>query len=392
MANSELNLCSLIAIQLVARNQLKMKIKSKFSYLMIALIASLILACSGASTPTDTKNPLEELESPKEVFSSSQQVATFAGGCFWCVEAPFEDLNGVISVVSGYAGGKEKNPTYGEVAAGKTSHRESVQITFDPEVISYAELVDIFWQTFDPTDVGGSFFDRGTQYESAIFYQNDQQKKVAEESKKRLDQSRRFSKPVITPLLKFTNFYPAEDYHQDYYKKSPQDYYAYRRGSGRDAFIQKHWPELSAKKYPSPTKGELKSSLNELQYEVTMEGATEFAFNNEYNGNKEQGIYVCVVTGAPLFSSKDKYESGSGWPSFSKPIDARIIDKPVDKTLGMMRVEVRSKLGNSHLGHVFYDGPASTNLRYCMNSAAMKFVPKSQMEAAGYKDYLWIVD
>jgi peptide methionine sulfoxide reductase msrA/msrB len=366
--------------------------KTKLSYPMIALIASLFLACGGGPTPSDSKENTTSVDVPKEVFSATQQVATFAGGCFWCVEAPFEDLDGVISVVSGYAGGKEKNPTYSEVSGGKTSHRESVQITFDPEVISYAELVDIFWQTYDPTDVGGSFFDRGTQYESAIFFHNDQQKKVAEESKKRLDRSKRFSKPIATPIIKFTNFYPAEDYHQDYYKKSPQDYYAYRRGSGRDAFIQKFWPELSAKKYPAPTKGDLKNKLNDLQYEVTMEGATEFAFNNEYNGNKEDGIYVCVVTGAPLFSSKDKYESGSGWPSFSKPIDARVIDKPVDRSLGMARVEVRSKLGNSHLGHVFYDGPEVTNLRYCMNSAAMRFVPKANMEAAGYGAYLWLVD
>jgi peptide methionine sulfoxide reductase msrA/msrB len=368
-----------------------MKINSKYSYPMFALIASLLLACGGGPTAS-TDIQKTEAESPKEVFSATQHVATFAGGCFWCVEAPFEDLDGVISVVSGYAGGKEKNPTYGEVAGGKTSHRESIQITFDPEVISYAELVDIFWQTYDPTDVGGSFFDRGTQYESAIFFHNDEQKRVAEESKKRLDQSKRFSKPIATPIIKFTNFYPAEDYHQDYYKKSPQDYYAYRKGSGRDAFIQKHWPELSAKKYPAPSKGELKKELDELQYEVTMEGATEFAFNNAYNGNKEDGIYVCVVTGAPLFSSKDKYESGSGWPSFTKPIDARIIEKPVDRTLGMLRVEVRSKLGNSHLGHVFNDGPEPTGLRYCMNSAAMKFIPKSEMQAAGYGDYLWVVD
>lgn len=364
----------------------------KISHPMIALIASLFLACGGVTSTSDTQEKTTSTDPQKEVFSASQQVATFAGGCFWCVEAPFEDLDGVISVVSGYAGGKEKNPSYGDVAGGKTSHRESVQVTFDPEVISYAELVDIFWQTYDPTDVGGSFFDRGTQYESAIFFHNDQQKKVAEDSKRRLDQSKRFSKPVATPLIKFTNFYPAEDYHQDYYKKSPQDYYAYRRGSGRDAFIQKHWPELSAKKYPAPAKSTLKKELNELQYEVTMEGATEFAFNNAYNGNKEEGIYVCIVTGAPLFSSKDKYESGSGWPSFSKPIDARVIDKPVDRTLGMTRVEVRSKLGNSHLGHVFYDGPEVTKLRYCMNSAAMRFVPKTEMQAAGYGDYLWLVN
>lgn len=359
---------------------------------MMSLFLSLLMACSGSPTESTAVSATEPEVEKKEVFSTKTQLATFAGGCFWCVEAPFEDLDGVLSVVSGYAGGKEKNPTYGEVSSGKTSHKESVQITFDPEVISYAELVDIFWQTYDPTDVGGSFFDRGTQYESAVFYHDAEQKKVAEDSKAKLDKSGRFSKPVATPVIKYTNFYPAEDYHQDYYKKNPTEYYAYRTGSGRDAFIKKHWPELSTKKYTAPTKAELKKTLNDLQYEVTMEDATEFAFQNEYNGNKKSGIYVCVVSGAPLFSSADKYESGSGWPSFTKPIDARIIEKPIDRELGMTRVEVRSKLGGSHLGHVFYDGPAPTGLRYCMNSAAMKFVPKEEMEAAGYGAFVWLVD
>ncbi len=359
---------------------------------MMSLFLSLLMACTSSPTESTAVSTTEPEVDKKEVFSTKTQLATFAGGCFWCVEAPFEDLDGVLSVVSGYAGGKEKNPTYGDVSAGKTSHKESVQITFDPEVISYAELVDIFWQTYDPTDVGGSFFDRGTQYESAVFYHDAEQKKVAEDSKAKLDKSGRFSKPVATPVIKYTNFYPAEDYHQDYYKKNPTEYYAYRTGSGRDAFIKKHWPELSPKKYAAPTKAELKKTLNDLQYEVTMEDATEFAFQNEYNGNKKSGIYVCVVSGAPLFSSADKYESGSGWPSFTKPIDARVIEKPIDRELGMTRVEVRSKLGGSHLGHVFYDGPAPTGLRYCMNSAAMKFVPKEEMKAAGYGDFIWLVD
>ncbi len=357
---------------------------------MLSLLVGLLMSCG-----TSTAEYQEATASDAELVSNyngNTELATFAGGCFWCVEAPFEGIDGVVSVVSGYSGGKEKNPTYGEVSGGKTSHREAVQITFDPEVISYSELVDIFWQTFDPTDVGGSFYDRGTQYESAIFFHDAEQKKVAEESKKYLDKSEKFKKPIATPVIKYTNFYAAEDYHQDYYKKSPKEYYAYRTGSGRDAFIEAHWPELSEENYPTPTKSELKNNLTELQYEVTMEDATESAFQNEYNGNKKDGIYVDVVSGAPLFSSKDKYESGSGWPSFIKPIDARIIDKPVDKAMGMTRVEVRSKLGNSHLGHVFYDGPEPTSLRYCMNSAAMKFIPKEEMASKGYSDFIWLVD
>ncbi len=347
-----------------------------------------LIACSEA------KNEDKESESISEVeeYTGPTALATFAGGCFWCIEAPFEGIQGVVSVVSGYTGGKEKNPTYSDVSAGKTSHVEAVQITYNPEVISYSELLDIFWQQFDPTDEGGSFYDRGSQYQSAIFFHDNLQKQTAEESKKRLGNSGKFDKPIATPIVKYSKFYEAEEYHQDYYKKNPDEYYAYRRGSGRDAFIAKHWPNDLASQYKIPSKEELKRVLDPLQYEVTMNDATEMAYNNKYNENKEAGIYVCIVSGAPLFSSSDKYESYSGWPSFTKPIDARLIDKPLDYEYGMVRVEVRSKLGNSHLGHVFFDGPKPTQLRYCMNSAAMKFIPKTAMAQEGYGDYVWLVD
>lgn len=360
-----------------------------YSKIILTVVLSYfsLMACS-ASNPDEKKKE----EVAVEDYKGKTELATFAGGCFWCIEAPFEGIDGIFSVVSGYSGGKEKNPTYSQVSGGRTSHKEAVQVTFDPDVISYAEIIDIFWQQFDPTDDGGSFFDRGSQYESAIFFHNNQQKVVAEASKKRLDFSGIFDKPIVTPVIKFTNFYPAEEYHQDYYRKSPREYKAYRTGSGRDRFINQHWDVPSAEKYKKPSKAELKSQLTSLQFKVTMEEATERAFDNMYNENKQAGIYVCIVSGAPLFSSKDKYESYSGWPSFTKPIDARYLDKPVDRSAGMVRVEVRSKLGDSHLGHVFNDGPDPTGLRYCMNSAAMKFIPKGEMKAKGYKAYQWLVE
>ncbi|EOZ95477.1 Peptide methionine sulfoxide reductase MsrA [Indibacter alkaliphilus LW1] len=347
-----------------------------------------LVSCSNAENGQVSTEQEVDLEN----YPGKKVLATFAGGCFWCIEAPFEGIPGILSVVSGYSGGKEKNPNYSDVSSGKTSHREAVQVTFDPDVISYTEIMDIFWQQFDPTDEGGSFYDRGFQYSSAVFYHDKSQKEVAENSIKRLEAAGIFDKPIVTPVIKYSNFYPAEDYHQDYYKKNPEEYYAYREGSGRDAFIAKHWPSNLSEKYKKPSDAELKKRLTTLQYNVTMHEETERAFDNAYNGNKEEGIYVCIVSGAPLFSSKDKYESYSGWPSFTKPIDARLLDKPIDSSYGMTRVEVRSRLGDSHVGHVFNDGPNPTNLRYCMNSAAMKFINKNDMEAEGYGDWLWVLE
>jgi peptide methionine sulfoxide reductase msrA/msrB len=365
--------------------------KSRKKILTLVFMTSFLFSFLACFKAENGKEKIAEKEETSS-YAGPTALATFAGGCFWCIEAPFEGIDGIISVTSGYAGGKEKDPTYEQVAGGKTSHRESVQIAFNPDIISYSELLDIFWQQFDPTDEGGSFYDRGFQYTSAIFYHDKLQKDAAEASLAKLKKSGVFEKPIVTPIIKFTNFYPAEDYHQDYYKKNPDDYYAYRQGSGRDAFIAAHWPTKPEAQYKKPSEKELKERLSPLQFAVTMHEETERAFSNEYNGNKEKGIYVCIVSGAPLFSSTDKYESYSGWPSFTKPLDARLIDKPTDNSYGMVRVEVRSKLGDSHLGHVFNDGPEPTKLRYCMNSAAMRFIPKQEMEKEGYAKWLWAVD
>ncbi|MTT30875.1 peptide-methionine (S)-S-oxide reductase MsrA [Terrilactibacillus sp. BCM23-1] len=309
------------------------------------------------------------------------QRATFAGGCFWCMVKPFDELPGIKSVISGYTGGHTINPSYEEVTTGLTGHVEAVQITYDETVFPYEKLLEIFWQQIDPTDPDGQFFDKGSSYRTAIYYHNEEQKSAAEKSKKRLQESGIFKKPIVTPILPAETFYPAEDDHQAYYKKNPYHYKRYFTGSGRDAFIKKHW---GVKK----DEQELRKKLTDIQFNVTQRNATERPFENEYYASEEEGIYVDVVSGEPLFSSKDKYDAGCGWPSFTKPIQSAHIEEHTDLSHGMIRTEVRSKYADSHLGHVFHDGPDSTGLRYCINSAALRFIPKKDLVKEGYGEYV----
>lgn len=316
--------------------------------------------------------------------AKNYEIATFAGGCFWCMVEPFDERPGIISVVSGYTGGDVENPTYEEVSTNNTGHVEAVQITYDPNVMSYKQLVETFWQQIDPTDAGGQFNDRGESYQTAIFYHNDEQKQVAEQSKQELESSGKFSKPIVTPILPAKAFYEAEEEHQDYYKKQSFHYRLYKKGSGREDFINKHWKE-------KPNKEELKARLTPIQYHVTQKNGTETPFQNEYWDNDKEGIYVDIVSGKVLFSSKDQYDAQCGWPSFTRPVDQYEVEEKTDTTHGMIRTEVRSKGSDSHLGHVFNDGPTEHGgLRYCMNSAAMKFIPKEEMKEKGYGDFLYL--
>jgi peptide methionine sulfoxide reductase msrA/msrB len=328
---------------------------------LIILGIAILVAGLGFATLSSAKT----MENEKMDGLTGLSIATFAGGCFWCVESGLEKVPGVKEVISGYTGGDEVKPTYKQVSRGSTGHTEAVQVYYDPTKISYEGLLEAYWRIFDPTDGTGSFFDRGSQYRPGIFFNDDMQRQLAEKSRAALDASGRFDKPVAVEITQFKSFYQAEDYHQDYYKKNPIRYKLYTSGSGRTQFVEKAWgkdlkvdyskyqgkmakPEAAMDNsstkvaYSKPSDAEIRRNLTELQYDVTQNEGTERPFDNEHWNNKRAGLYVDIVTGEPLFSSADKFKSGTGWPSFTRPVSDNFVTTHTDRKFFISRTEVRS--------------------------------------------------
>ena len=333
-----------------------------------------------------------------------------AGGCFWCVESDLEKMPGVIEAVSGYAEGSTENPTYDNYIAG--GHREVVEVTFNPAVISFEEILINVLKHTDPTDDDGSFGDRGNHYSTAFYYETPAEKQLIASLITEVDTQGPYDALLAIDVLERPIFFEAEDYHQDYYKGtlSKVQYQYYRTASGRDAFIEKYWgtdtsasfswraEAVSANSGPwsgfeKPSDDALQESLTDIQYNVTQEDGTERAFSNEYWDNKEAGIYVDIVSGEPLFSSTHKFDSGTGWPSFTRPIDFSYVTEHDDFLLFQTRTEVRSLIADSHLGHIFPDAPKELGgIRYCMNSASLRFIPVDEVGSGGYGDFLYLFE
>ena len=309
-----------------------------------------------------------------------------AGGCFWGMEKYIASVNGVVLTQVGYANGMTANPTYEQVCRLSTGHAETVKIVYNSEIISLEFLLRLFFDAIDPTAINRQGMDIGTQYRSGIYYADERSGQIAMAAVGEL--SKLYNKPIAVEVKRLDNFYPAEDYHQKYLDKNPSGYCHI----SSEKFEKAAKAVVDPSRYNPPEKDKLKQTLKQIQYGVTQYGVTEMPFHNEFWDSHKSGIYVDVTTGEPLFVSDDKFESGCGWPSFSKPIDPNVLREESDSSHGMRRTEVKSRIGDAHLGHVFDDGPRELGgLRYCINSASLRFIPKCEMEKEGYGYLLELV-
>ena len=310
-----------------------------------------------------------------------------AGGCFWGLEKYLAAIHGVQATQVGYANGATQNPTYDEVCNQNTGHAETVYVIYDSAVLSLEFLLELYFEAVDPVSHNRQGGDTGQQYRTGIYFVCEEDRPVIERSIARLQS--RYHKPIAIEVMPLRKFSPAEEYHQRYLDKNPGGYCHI----GKEQFKKAAKALVNPAAYPVPDADSLRKNLTPAQYEVTQHSATEPPFQNEFCQTFMPGIYVDSTTGEPLFSSSDKFESGCGWPSFSKPIDPNVIREKSDSSHGMMRTEVRSRAGNAHLGHVFHDGPEkSGGLRYCINSASLRFVPKNDMEREGYGYLLSLIN
>ncbi len=326
-----------------------------------------------------SNNPNKNIDYSK----SNLKKIYLAGGCFWGIEAYMERIYGVADAVNGYANGKTQNPKYEDLLYRNSGHAETVEVTYDPDKVSLEKLLYDYLKVVDPTSMNKQGNDRGTQYRTGVYYTDEKEKKVIQSVLEKEQQ--KYTDKIVVEVLPLEHFAKAEEYHQNYLEKNPNGYCHIDLNLATEEIID-------PKKYPKPSDEELKKKLTDVQYRVTQKNDTEHAFSNQYWDNKAQGIYVDVATGEPLFSSKDKFDSGCGWPSFSKPIEKNVVTYQEDNSYNMSRVEVRSRSGNSHLGHVFEDGPKELGgLRYCINSASIRFIPLDKMKEEGYEYLMYLV-